>query len=77
MPNYIVEKTVESFKVLEALDHKPASLPEIVSRVGVVPGLNRRLKTDAVRRILITLGELGYAKFDEPDKLWSRGARHL
>ncbi|MCW5959297.1 MAG: hypothetical protein KIS76_03990 [Pyrinomonadaceae bacterium] len=77
MPNYIVEKTVESFKVLEALDHKPASLPEIVSRVGVVPGLNRRLKTDAVRRILITLEALGYARVEQKSKFWRRGYKTL
>ncbi len=57
---YTVEKTVETMKILEVLEIEPATIETIISRVGFIPVLNRKLKADAARRILITLNMLGY-----------------
>lgn len=73
---YIVEKTVESFRVYEVLEFAPASINTIIERIGFIPTLNRKLKKDATRRILITLEELGYAKQNEL-KEWGRGFKTL
>lgn len=75
--DYTVEKTVETIKVLEVLEFTPASLDAIIKRIGFIPTLNRQLKKDAVRRILLTLGLLGYAKQEEETKKWSRGYRTI
>jgi hypothetical protein len=75
--DYTVEKTVETLKILEVLEFTPATLDTIIKRVGFIPHLNRVLKKDAVRRILLTCGVLGYAKQDEMTKRWSKGYRHI
>ena len=62
--DYAVEKTIETIKVLEALrgdNFEPVSISQIIERVGYIPGRDEKLKSDAVRRILITLELLGYA----------------
>ena len=71
--DYTVEKTVETMKILEVLEVAPASIETIIERVGFIPNLNRELKADAVRRVLITLELLGYAECVE--KKWRKGFR--
>ena len=75
--DYKVEKTIETLKILEVLDFEPISIDTVISRVGFIPTLERKLKPDAVRRILITLKLLRYAKQDEKTKLWSKGFKQL
>lgn len=71
--HYAVEKTVETIKILEVLEYEPASIEKIIERIDFIPTLNRKLKPDAVRRILITLKMLGYAAMDERTKKWFKG----
>jgi hypothetical protein len=73
---YIVEKTVETIKILEVLTYEPISITRVIERVGFIPTLNRRLKPDAVRRILVTLKILGLASQHE-NKCWFRGHKTL
>lgn len=73
--DYTVEKTVETIKILEVLEIQSISIEKIIERVGMIPILNRSLKPDAVRRILITLKNLNYASQDELTKKWSKGYR--
>jgi hypothetical protein len=73
---YIVEKTVETIKILEVLTYEPISIKRVIERVGFIPTLNRRLKPDAVRRILVTLTILGLASQHE-NKCWFRGHKTL
>lgn len=71
--DYTVEKTVETIKILEVLEYEPQTIERLIERVDFIPTLNRKLKKDAVRRILITLKMLGYAALDERTKKWSKG----
>ncbi len=73
--DYTVEKTVETMKILEVLEVAPASIDTIIKRVGFIPSLERDLKSDAVRRVLITLEILGYAEC--VDKKWRKGFRQV
>jgi hypothetical protein len=77
--DYTVEKTVETLKILEVLEIAPVSLEKIIERIGFIPHLNRELKPDAVRRILITLKMLGYAESVESGNkvCWRRGVKRL
>lgn len=76
-PDYTVEKTVETILIYQVLEYAPASITKIIERVGYIPKLNRKIKPDAARRILITLEMLGYAKVDEKSKLWSKSSKSL
>lgn len=63
--DYAVEKTVDTIKVVEALEgsnFEPVSIAQIIERVGFIPDRDGKLKPDAVRRILITLQLCGWAK---------------
>ena len=75
--DYTVEKTVETLKILEVLEIVPASIEQLITRIGFIPTLNRQLKPDAVRRILITLKLLGYAVQDEKTKFWRKGYKKI
>lgn len=77
MDKYIVEKTVESFRIAEVLEFEPATIEQVIERVGFIPQLQRKLKYDATRRILITLEKLGYAMQDNLSKKWSKGHRRI
>lgn len=77
--DYKVEKTIETIKVIEALEganFEPASVDRIIERVGVIPELERELKHDAVKRILYSLELLGWAQSNEK-KQWLLGAKIL
>lgn len=72
--DYSVEKTIDTVKILEALegsDFEPVGIEQIIERVGFIPGRDAKLKFDAVRRVLITLELLGWAK--QTGKLWTIG----
>lgn len=75
--DYTVEKTVETIKILEVLEIAPVSIDKIIERIGFIPSLERELKPDAVRRILITLKLLNYAQQDEKTKLWAKGHKQF
>ena len=75
--DYTVEKTVETMKILEVLEFEPVSIDKIIERIGNIPSLNRKLKADATRRILITLKLLGYANQDEKTKFWAKGLKKV
>lgn len=75
--DYAVEKTIETIKILEVLGYEPISIDTVISRVGYIPSLHRKLKPDAVRRILITLKLLNYAQQDEKTKDWARTHKRL
>lgn len=76
MANYTVEKTVESFLIYEVLEYAPASIPQIIERVGFIPRLNRKLKRDATMRILFTLEELGYVVRTNTKK-WAKTSKSV
>lgn len=72
--SYAVEKTVDSVKIIEALQgdaFEPVSIETIIERVGCIPGRDGKLKPDAVRRILITLELLGWAA--QVNRKWTIG----
>jgi DNA-binding IclR family transcriptional regulator len=71
--DYTVEKTVQTMKILEVLEIAPASVTEIIKRVGDIPNLKNQLQTDSANRILKTLKILGYANEDTTNKTWSKG----
>ena len=73
--DYAVEKTVETLKIIEALDYEPVSIERVIERVGYIPILNRKIKFDAARRILITLKMLGYA--DQIATEWIAGKKSI
>ena len=76
---YKVEKTIETTKVIEALEganFEPVTIEGIIRRIGPIPELDRELKPDAVKRILFTLELLGWAQSNEK-KQWLLGAKVL
>ncbi len=73
--DYAVEKVVDAIKVIEALEganFEPVTIPQIIERVGYIPGRGEKLKPDAVRRILITLKLVGWAA-KSADGKWTIG----
>jgi DNA-binding IclR family transcriptional regulator len=75
--DYAVEKTIETLKILEVLDYEPISVETVITRVGKIPTLDRKISPDAARRILITLKLLGYAQQNEKTKLWNRSHKRI
>lgn len=72
--DYAVEKTIETVKIIEAMQgdrFEPVGVDTIIERVGIIPDRSENLKPDAVRRILITLELLGYAK--QTNRKWTVG----
>jgi DNA-binding IclR family transcriptional regulator len=75
--DYTVEKTVQTMKILEVLEIAPASVTEIIKRVGDIPNLKNQLQTDSANRILKTLKILGYANEDTTNKTWAKGYKRF
>lgn len=76
--DYAVEKVVQTVRVLEALQgdgFEPVTIEQIIERIGFIAGLDKKLKFDAVRRILLTLELLGYAA--QTNRKWTIGKNFI
>jgi hypothetical protein len=73
--DYTNETTVKTIKILEVLEFEPASIKQIVDRVGAIPNVKLQLKYDAAMRILKTLQLLEYA--ETADGKWRKGFKTI
>ena len=78
---YVNENSLHTVKIIESLEgasFEPVSIQQIIDRVGEVKqgGKTEKLKTDKVRRVLLTLQLLGWA-IENDKKQWSPGAKVL